>query len=111
MTTKIMFNVPTIDQITFNLYCEDDFDNPPSVSIDNEDVVQGILDDYARGNEWAWCKVRVEAVWKNFTGNDHLGGCNYESEQDFKASGYYENMKECAYENLVQQFEELNESW
>ena len=52
-----------------------------------------IIEDYNNGNEWAWCTVRVTARWRDFVGADFLGGCSYESEKDFIAGGYYEDMK------------------
>lgn len=45
------------------------------------------------GNEWAWCVVKVSATLGDFEGIDYLGVCSYESEQDFKDSGYYDDMK------------------
>lgn len=55
-----------------------------------EDSVLQALD---RGNQWAWCCVRVRAVWRGFQGTDHLGCCSYADEEDFKRCGYFADMK------------------
>lgn len=62
-----------------------------------EDMIREQLES---GNEWAWCDVKVTARWKSWTGVDTLGSCSYTSEADFKAEGYYEDMKKLALESL-----------
>lgn len=54
------------------------------------------------GDQWAWCCVKVVARWNGFETFDTLGCCSYESEQDFKRDGYWEDMK-------AEVFRELNE--
>lgn len=54
------------------------------------------------GNQWAWCWVLVECRFGRWLGDDRLGGCSYKSEEDFKACGYFEDMKEEAYNDMVQ---------
>ena len=67
-----------------------------------------ILKDLDDGNPWAWCYVRVIARWKSFEGSDCLGGCSYESEEDFKQpGGYYDDMRQAAFANLMQQINSL----
>lgn len=58
-------------------------------------------------NPWAWCTVRVIAKWDEFEGDDYLGCCSYDSEEDFKEGGYYEDMKTSALENLNDHIENL----
>ncbi|KKN65618.1 hypothetical protein LCGC14_0479340 [marine sediment metagenome] len=51
------------------------------------------------GNEWAWCCVKVTAVWHSTSGTEYsgtacLGCCSYESEKDFRGDYYTELQKE-----------------
>jgi hypothetical protein len=78
---------------------DDDFDR--SV----EDTIFKRLDD---GDVWAWAIVKVTATYDGVDGvegTDYLGACNYADEEDFKAGGYWEDMKDearCAlYETLT----------
>lgn len=52
-----------------------------------------IIDKLESGSRWAWCCVKVTAKYKGFEGVDHLGGCSYKDEEDFKNGGYFEDMK------------------
>lgn len=45
------------------------------------------------GDQWAWCCVKVVARWNGLGVSDYLGCCSYESEEDFKRDGYWEDMK------------------
>jgi hypothetical protein len=65
----------------------------------DKQVEDKILSDL-QWNPWAWCCVRVIASWEDFKGDDYLGACSYKSEDDFKAGGYYEDMKAQALEDL-----------
>jgi hypothetical protein len=60
-------------------------------------------------NEWAWCLVRVTAIYEEWEGTDYLGCCSYESEEEFKAGGYWDDMKELAYADLCAAFERTKE--
>ena len=47
-------------------------------------------------NEWAWCAVKVTCTIPGYDaeGNDYLGGCSYNSKEDFcQPGGYYDDMK------------------
>ncbi len=64
------------------------------------------------GNQWAWCSAKVVATWtdpmleETFHGYAYLGGCNYKNKKEFCAKGgYYPQMKDEAYEDLIQQIE------
>jgi hypothetical protein len=64
------------------------------------------------GDTWAWCIVKVTASvcheGETFTGVAILGGCSYSSEDDFKQSGgYFDDMKQEAFENLVNELEHV----
>jgi hypothetical protein len=66
---------------------------------DREDEAR-ILRELERGNTWAWCCVKVRAVWCGFQGTDYLGGCSYDDEEDFKRCDYFGDMKAEALERL-----------
>lgn len=57
-----------------------------------------------RGDVWAWCMVTVTAQVEFdgvvYEGTDHLGGCSYEGEEEFKRDGYYEDMCASALDDL-----------
>ena len=78
----------------------DDFDT----EVEN-DIIQQLED----GNEWAWCTVKVTAKFPglDIEGVDYLGGCSYDSEEDFKKNGdgYFEDMKLTAQKDLLNQLE------
>lgn len=74
----------------------------------NEDWIRDQLD---RGNEWAWCCVRVTATFATFKGTDYLGGCSYLSQKDFEQPGdYYDDMKHEAFNRLVKAIDEAKQS-
>jgi hypothetical protein len=83
---------------------------PPEDDFDPEDV-KWVYKELEAGNRWAWCRVRVQAAWEDvdgtrYEGNDYLTCCSYRNEQDFKApGGYYDDMKQIAYNNLVKNVE------
>lgn len=56
-----------------------------------------------RGNLWAWCCIRVVAYIEgiDLEGDDYLGACSYESEEDFKKDGYYADMCDRARDELM----------
>lgn len=64
-----------------------------------EDEVLARLDN---GDVWAWCCVRVTAIWGEWSEDTYLGGCSYENEEDFKigSSDYYQDMQREALNNL-----------
>jgi len=69
----------------------------PMLDRETED---SIIADLERGNEWAWCCVKVTAEIDGFTGSDYLGGCSYENEYAFKQGAYFEDMKRAALADL-----------
>lgn len=62
-----------------------------------EDEILARLD---RGDEWAWCTVKVTAHYDEFTGVDYLGGCSYKSEIDFRKDAYFQDMCDAALADL-----------
>lgn len=96
----------------------------------DDELVPYVKEQMAAGNDWAWCQVTVTASVgfdqpnHKFTGGAFLGGCSYKSEEDFiepqfvvypkgegevNKTGYYEDMKREAQENLVTQLEPVAE--
>lgn len=66
----------------------------------DQEAEREIARQLAAGNEWAWCMVEVKAEWRGFTASDYLGCCSYKNEAEFKAVGYYEDMRNQALEYL-----------
>lgn len=62
-----------------------------------------IIDALEAGNVWAWCIVRVTCIYKDWaiTGDSSLGCCSYENEDDFVKGGYFEDLKQDAYNCFV----------
>jgi hypothetical protein len=74
--------------------------------VDHE-AEQWIYAELARGNDWAWCEVRVTARWRMWVGADYLGACSYLNEEDFRrAGGYFADMKARALDDLNEQISE-----
>ena len=69
-----------------------------------------ILADLERGNEWAWCVVRVTATWLGYTGSDVMGGNSYASEAAFQADAYYDDMVDNALTALRDSIKGLREN-
>lgn len=55
-----------------------------------------IRDQLDRGNEWAWCSVKVEVRYNDIVATEYLGGCSYRDEKEFRDGGYFDQMvSEC----------------
>lgn len=112
---KILITVPTIDQVTFEIECiPEELSIKGNASAIDEDTdketEQYIKDQLNSGNEWAWCCIKVTASYKGIEGTDYLGGCSYASKEDFiSGDGYYTDMKQAAYDNLVSEIESLQD--
>jgi hypothetical protein len=61
-------------------------------------------------NPWLWCVVCVTASIGQLKGVNYLGQYASESEADFIAGGYYEQMKDEALADLQAAFDEIIES-
>lgn len=77
---------------------DDDFDK----KVENK-----IIRQLENGNTWAWCTVEVKATYKSLEASDFLGCCSYKHEKDFMSGGYYEQMKETAFDALKTKFDDL----
>lgn len=62
-------------------------------------------------NAWAWCTVEVTGEWHGLTARDYLFGCNYESEEDFRAGGYFAEMQHNVACSLSEQAACVVEAW
>ena len=110
--TTIRIKLPTINQVEFELTAEPEYieirGSFDSGDADLDEETAQKIESQLEYNEWAWCCVKVDCNYKGLTGTDYLGGCNYDSKEDFiKNSGYYEDMKETAYNDLIQQIKNL----
>jgi hypothetical protein len=98
--------MPLIDEVYIEVTIAEEWDHPSGYFASGDDeadaeMVRDILEDLG-SNPWAWCMVTVTANWGEFKGSATLGGCSYKSRGDFITnSGYYEDMKEDAYNNLL----------
>ena len=54
-----------------------------------EDAVLARLD---RDDVWAWAAVTVMGRWGDYEASAHLGGCSYDSEDDFREDGYFQDL-------------------
>lgn len=76
---------------------------------------QWIRDELESGNVWAWCQVEVVCTFEGFSGEDHLCGCSYESEESFREDGgYFDDMKVEAFYVLADRLESAGadvEAW
>jgi hypothetical protein len=101
-----MFRQLTETEVEFIIDCIPD-DTPitgNASAIDEETdaaVEADIREELARGNEWAWCVVRVTALWRGYEGHDYLSGCSYACREAFtREAGYYPDMRARALEAL-----------
>ena len=69
----------------------------------DREVEDWIIKEVNAGNVWAWASVCVELKWNSLRGDAYLGCCSYESEEDFRKSGYFGcKIREAAYEIVEQ---------
>ncbi len=96
----------TKNDVTVKVYCLEEECSIRGNALDSgDDAVDrecedSIREDLNSGNEWAWCTVKVVVCWKDFYGSDFLGCCSYDSEEDFKHGGYYDDMVDNALDDL-----------
>jgi hypothetical protein len=95
---KRMFKPLTESEVSFSIIVEQEDFSTPEEDLDPE-VAAKVRADMA-WSVWAWCQVTVVAEWGGFKGRDHLGCCSYGSEAEFKADGYYTDMKKTALADL-----------
>lgn len=104
--------MPSATEVEYDLSAEPEDMDPRREGFD-EQALDFILGQLRRGNLWGWCSVCVEAKYttedgEEVAGRDYLGGCSYRSRQDFiENSGYYDDMKVEAYNDLCHALEKL----
>lgn len=104
--------LPSRDEVAYRLVADQDISDPWAERVYDDETLREIQARLDRGDIWAWASVDVEATWTNpltdktYEGHAYLGGCSYDDARDFKQnSGYYEDMKGEAYEDLIKQIE------
>lgn len=61
-----------------------------------------------KGNQWAWCTVKLVGRFKSLESVEYLGCCSYKSERDFvKNSGYYDDMVDAIVFDINEQAAEI----
>ena len=105
----------TAAEVTFSIECEEEHipvrGNALASGDDEEDRAceNEIIARLDRGDLWAWCTVKVTARWGDYEASEYLGCCSYENEKDFKAGGYYEQMRDEALTRLQAEIERAAE--
>lgn len=56
-------------------------------------VEDDIIERLEVGDIWAWCTVRVIARLGVLEGDAYLGCCSYADKDDFRASGYFDDLR------------------
>lgn len=77
---------------------------------DKEDKAceDGILEQLADGNIWAWCHIEVKGRFGDLEATDSLGACSYKSREDFiAANDYYPDMRNTVLAQLQVQVDNL----
>lgn len=73
-------------------------------------VENEILNRLEQNDVWAWAMVRVSVEWEGLSSTQYLGGCSYDSEEDFRNnSGYFENLVQEALAKLNKRLQKLYE--
>jgi hypothetical protein len=109
---EIAVRRPTKDDVHFALWHEPEDMYELEGNFTDPADVEWIRKELEDGNDWAWCRTQVHATWtdpetgKEYEGDDYLGGCSYRSKEDFmQPGGYYDDMKNAAYDELVKNVE------
>ena len=97
--------------VEYTIHLHEEYDDPEGYFATGDDELDGKIcrdiRESAESNQWAWCVVEVKANYEGIFGNDFLGACNYASEKDFRESGYFDNMKAQALDELCKKLEKL----
>lgn len=64
---------------------------------------EAILAQLRAGNEWAWCVVGVRVSCGALSETAYLGCCSFECEEDFRTSGYFDDMVAECTNQLIEQ--------
>ena len=118
------WHVPSVAATTFYLSVDEEDHEPDWDEPDDPDdlrrhrrMMSRTQTRLAQGDNWAYGAVAVSAVWvdpeteRTYSGDDYLGGCSYRNALDFmRSSGYFEDMMQRAYDELVKNFRREHES-
>ncbi len=77
--------------------------------VDNSEYIEKVEKDAGR-NPWLWCTIIVTGKFCGLTEHEYLGACAFDSEEDFLASGYIEDMKQAILEQLQKQVDKIFEA-
>jgi hypothetical protein len=98
--------------VEFKFEAEDEFDHPEGYfdsgdeELDKKTVAE-ICDKLDRGMLEAWFCAKVTCIGpEDFRGVAYLGGCSYNSFDEFKKDEYYAQMCAEAYDSMVAQMRE-----
>ena len=94
-------------EIEYTVHITDEIDLPGD-SFDNPEASEWVMKQIDVGNPWAWCVVEVRASVEGcgLQGSAYLGGCSYESEDEFRSDLYFGDMCDEAREDLERQLED-----
>jgi hypothetical protein len=72
------------------------------------DTVADIIE-RSEHNVWAWCSVEVNVSYQGLESSAYLGGCSYDSADDFKntSDGYYNDMLEECIADIAAQMQAI----
>jgi hypothetical protein len=86
-------------------------DYGPEGCFEDDEIVAAVRADYEAGNQWAWCDVCVTASYLDFTSAPYyLGGCSYDSEEDFRADAYFSDLVDEALNSLAAEMLAIHEA-
>jgi hypothetical protein len=84
---------------------------PPDGEFEDNENITWIKKEMQKGNEWAWCRVKVTVNYKNILTSDHyLGACSYKSAaglQEGRLLVYYDDMVQEGINKINKQLEKL----
>lgn len=82
-------------------------DTDPEHHYSDPEDAESVRERMRGGSAWAWACVTVKVELYGLSSESSLGGCSYESEADFKQSGYYDDMVDAGVEELAQDIERI----
>jgi len=82
-------------------------DESPNAQLEG-DALRWVENQLDNGNPWAWCDVEIRAEYIGIQGHAYLGACAYESEDAFKAGGYFEQLCTEALDDLATRLGEID---
>lgn len=84
-------------------------DMPISDSFSEPEDIAWVTEQYNNVTPAAWFLAKVTATFAGQTGTAYLGGCSYESFEQFLTDDYYQQLKYEAVEDLKQQLDAMTQ--